>query len=121
MKLDSSKNSLQGIGTAMLRILGLALVTSVPSHAWGPKGHRIIAEIAEDHLTSETRKALRKLMGSDDIVQYAVWADGIRHERPETVSWHYVNIPGDSSGYGAHRDCPEGDCIVAKIEEFQPF
>jgi hypothetical protein len=57
-------------------------------------------------------------MGSEDIVQYAVWADGIRHERPETEPWHYVNIPGGSSGYGAHRDRPEGDCIVAKIEEF---
>jgi hypothetical protein len=43
---------------------------------------------------------------------------GIRHERLETAPWHYVNIPGDSSGYDAHRDCAEGDCIVAKIEEF---
>jgi hypothetical protein len=87
-------------------------------HAWGHKGHGIIAQIAEDHLTSQTRKALRKLMGSDDIVQYATWADDIRHERPEIAPWHYVDIPGDSSGYDAHRDCPESDCIVAKITEF---
>jgi hypothetical protein len=78
----------------------------------GHKGHRIIADIVEDQLTSETRKALRKLMGSDDIVPYATWADDIRHERPETAPWHYVDIPGDSSGYDAHRDCPESDCIV---------
>jgi hypothetical protein len=116
MNLDSSKNSLRRKGMAMLTFL-LALTTPVPSHAWGHKGHRIIVEIAEDHLTPEARKALRKLMGSDDIVQYATWADGVRHQRPETVPWHYVNIPGDSSGYDAHRDCPERDCIVAKIEK----
>lgn len=106
------------MGTAMLGALGLALATSVPAHAWGHKGHRIIAEIAEDHLTPATITALRRLMGSGDIVQYATWADGIRHERPETAPWHYVNIPADSNGYDAHRDCPEGDCIVEKIEEF---
>jgi hypothetical protein len=102
----------------MLGSLSLALATSVPSLAWGHKGHRIIAAIAEDHLTPETRTALRKLTGSDDIVQYATWADDIRHERPETAPWHYVDIPGDSSRYDAPRDCPESDCIVAKIEEF---
>jgi hypothetical protein len=63
MKLDSSSGSLRGIGTATLTILGLTLATSVPCHAWGHKGHRIIAGIAEDQLTPETRKALRKLMG----------------------------------------------------------
>src|ERR1700757_4251726 len=109
MKLDSSKGSLRRIGTATLGFLGLALATSAPAHAWGHKGHRIIAEIAEDHLTPEARKALRKLMGSDDIVQYATWADHIRRERPETAPWHYVNIPSDSSGYDAARVCPEGD------------
>ena len=57
-------------------------------------------------------------MGTDDIVPYATWADGIRHDGPETAPWHYANIPGESSGYDAPRDCPEGDCIVAKIEEF---
>jgi hypothetical protein len=60
-------------------------------------------------------------MGSDDIVQYATWADDVRHERPETAPWHYVDIPGDSSGYDAPRDCPERDSIVAKIQGFQPF
>jgi hypothetical protein len=33
-------------------------------------------------------------MGSDDIVQYATWADDIRQERPDTALWHYVDIPG---------------------------
>jgi S1/P1 Nuclease len=53
----------------------------------------------------------------------STWADEIRGQWRETARWHYVNIPihqaaGTPSGYDAARDCPNGDCVVAKIDGF---
>jgi hypothetical protein len=47
----------------------------------------------------------------------------IRVQRPETAPWHYVNIPihlatGEPATYDANRDCPNNDCVVAKIAHF---
>jgi S1/P1 Nuclease len=54
----------------------------------------------------------------------STWADEIRPQHPETRRWYFVSIPihptdGESSGYDASRDCPQRECVVAKIEEFE--
>jgi hypothetical protein len=54
----------------------------------------------------------------------STWADEIRPQHPETRRWHFVSIPihpnaGESSGYDAVRDCPQQECVVAKIDEFE--
>lgn len=50
------------------------------------------------------------------MVISASWADEIREARPETASWHYVNLRlGGDMRYQAARDCPNGDCVVAQI------
>lgn len=42
-----------------LMIFGLILVTNTVS-AWGPTGHRVVTEIAENHLTKKTKKKSKK-------------------------------------------------------------
>jgi S1/P1 Nuclease len=91
------------------------LVSAPPLHAWGPEGHAIVAEIAWDHLTAPARQNLHKLLGNADLASIASWPDEIRPALPETSSWHYVNIPSNTDGYLASRDCPGGNCVVAKI------
>ena len=39
----------------------------VPAHAWGYQGHKMIADIAMDHLTQEARQSLRELLGGNDL------------------------------------------------------
>ena len=51
------------------------------------------------------------------MVHDASWADEIRDSRPETGAWHYVDIPLWADSYVARRDCGDGDCVVAKIED----
>ena len=95
--------------------------------AWGYTGHRIIAEIAEQFLEPETAHQIRDLLVVENLSTLAdasTWADQIRVQRPETASWHYVNIlvhpaPDEPSGYFAARDCPNDACTVAKIEQFE--
>lgn len=64
--------------------------------AWGKTGHRIIAEIAERHLTSKTKRNIQKISGKQSLAYWADWSDFIKSD-PElnrtTSSWHYLNFP----------------------------
>ena len=86
--------------------------------AWGHEGHRIIADIAWDHLSDATLEKLEPFLGDNDLASISTWADDIRHGRPETAPWHYVDIAPNSGGYNAAADCPNDDCIVAQIGKF---
>jgi hypothetical protein len=114
--------------TAVLVVLTL----SAPrSFAWGPEGHRIIADIARSHLSPAAKLQVRKLLGDDDLAAVANWADEIKSERPETAGWHFVDIPRDSDGFSESRDCyrpnaqhpssqeDHQNCVVDRIEMFQ--
>lgn len=87
--------------------------------AWAPLGHQIVAGIAARELTPAARRQVSALLGGDAgamMVLDSSWADEIRDSRPQTASWHYVNIEIGSQGYVAARDCPRGDCVVAQID-----
>lgn len=44
-------------------------------------------------------------------------ADEIRHDRPETASWHFVNTEVSSHGCDAKRGRPDGARVVAQFEK----
>jgi hypothetical protein len=95
----------------------LLFLPHAPAWAWGVEGHRIIADIAWDHLNNVTRKNLQPFLGDSDLASISTWADDIRSAHPETGPWHYVDIPKDASGYEV-KDCPDDNCVVAQIEKF---
>ena len=100
-------------------LLLLILMFPASAHAWGPKGHEIIARIAADHLTPAAHMRLSQILGGDApalMVVNSSWADEIRGDRPETASWHFVNIEVGSRGYDRRRDCPKDNCVVRQIE-----
>jgi hypothetical protein len=95
----------------------LLLLPNPHAWAWGNEGHRIIADIAWDHLTPATRENLQQFLEGDDLASISTWADDIRPDRPETGPWHYVNIPPGSGGYDP-KDCPNDNCVVTQINKF---
>jgi len=113
--------------TALLASLAFLLGAPPNAFAWGYEGHWIIAEIAEQFLQPQTVHQIRELLAIENVTTLAevsTWADEIRSQHPETAHWHFVNIPihpspSEPKEYEANRDCPNGDCVVAKIEEFQ--
>jgi hypothetical protein len=83
---------------------------------WGPEGHDLVARIAEAQLTAEARARVAAILGPGNTMEsVSSWADQIRHNRPETGSWHYVDIPIDKPGLDMARDCPNGNCVIAAI------
>jgi len=108
-----------------LILLG-AIFSAAPldrSSAWGDRGHSVIAEIAQRRLTPRAASEIRMLLGSGaSLASIASWPDGIELVRPETINWHFVNIPYDAEAYDPERDCREskrGDCVVKAIERFE--
>lgn len=107
------------------------ILISTSSFAWGPEGHRIVGEIAQERLTARARLQVKELLGDDDLAAVAVWADEIKRERPETAAWHFVDIPKDANGFSEPRDCyrpgekhgtaqpDHHNCVVDRITMFK--
>jgi hypothetical protein len=104
-----------------LLILFLALwLTSAPSLglAWGREAHAVIALIAEQYMTGEARARAGNLLDGSAIDGVASWADDYRRDHPETGPWHYIDIPLADSTIDMARECPNGDCVIARTEQF---
>ncbi len=100
-------------------VAAAVLLMSPVAHGWGPEGHHIVARLALQRLAPEAKAAAQDLLGTEDFVAVATWADEVRSERPETYNWHFVDIPFGEFHYDANRDCkptPQGDCVVAALE-----
>ncbi|MCX6628540.1 MAG: S1/P1 nuclease [Candidatus Solibacter sp.] len=98
----------------------LVLCGSLPAFGWGPEGHNLIARLAAAHLTPAAAARVAEILGPGITLQsIASWPDQIRRDRAETGPWHYVDIPIDRPRLDMARDCPKGDCVLAKIEDFK--
>jgi hypothetical protein len=75
------------------------LLVSHCAFCWGLTGHRVIGEIAEQHLSKKTKKEIRKLIGKETLAWWANWPDFIRSDSTwsHASRWHYVNMPGHKS------------------------
>jgi hypothetical protein len=105
---------------ALIGAVVLAFAASL-AQGWGPEGHAIVADMAQQHLTPAAAAevaSLLRLEGLDRLDQISSWADANREELPTTGSWHYVDIPLQADGYQSARDCPQGNCVVDRLAQF---
>jgi hypothetical protein len=91
--------------------------------AWGPDGHSIVAEIAQQRLSGPAARLVEKLLKGRSLASIASWADDYRASHPETANWHFVDIPLDVATYNAARDCKpdkdNGDCVISELMRVQ--
>ena len=80
---------------------------------WGQTGHRVIGEVASQHLDGKTKRKIKQLLGGKSLALVATYADEIKSdERFKGFSpWHYVNFPFDSK-YKDQEPSPHGDLIM---------
>jgi hypothetical protein len=87
---------------------------------WGMEGHRLVVRLAETMLTPQARvEVASTLAPGETLGALASWADEVRNRRKDTVPWHFVDIPLHSRGLDMKRDCPMGNCVIGKIEDFR--
>jgi len=62
---------------------------------WSKTGHRVIGEVAEQHLTKKAKRAIDELLEGESLAAVANFGDEIKSDRAyrKFSSWHYVNIP----------------------------
>ena len=92
----------------------------LPAFGWGGEGHSLIARIAWVELTPAVQARVSEILGPHVSIQsIASWADSVRGQRRDTAPWHYIDIPINQPHIDMARDCPKGDCVIGKIEDFQ--
>src|SRR5690606_27820481 len=84
---------------------------------WGRVGHRVVARVAAARLSDRARREVRTLLGGQTLAEISTWADEVRNDRPETSTWHYVNIPVTDSVYRADKYCPASGCVISALEQ----
>jgi nuclease S1 len=114
----------RSLRTAVLTILlafGFTLFCFWPCSVvfgWGYEGHAVIALIAERYMTKSALAEASRLLDGAPIDTVASWADDYRHTHPETGPWHYINIPLADTSIDMARECPDGNCVIAKTKQY---
>src|SRR2546430_1322868 len=105
----------------MRSLLLLSWLAAAPQvWGWGATGHSLVARLAAARLSPRAAARIAEILGPDaTLASVSSWADQVRNERKETGPWHYTDIPIDKPRFDRKRDCPEDQCVIAKIEEFQ--
>ena len=110
---------LKGINMKRLAItlIGIIMLMDFTSaYAWGPKGHDVVAAIAEQHLTPKARRKINKLLEGKSIVYYSSWMDNIQNSPyweygyNKTKTWHYANV-GKGLTYETMPKNENGDVV----------
>ena len=128
-----------------MRILGLTLLiaSSVPTSAWawGPEGHRIVCEIAEQRLSAKGKALVAEALSfqssiSDPLAETACgaahaddgramsfvagcqWPDEAREDTfRDTYNFHFVSAP-KGKPLDARRDCRRLDCVLIGVQRY---
>ncbi len=83
------------------------------SEVWGPTGHRVVGEIAQDYLKPKTKRKLKKLLKQKSMAFLSTYADEIKSDKRynEFYTWHYVNMPLDED-YDPSKANKKGDLVT---------
>ena len=74
-------------------IITASLFTSINCHAWGAKGHALVAEVAFNFLDANTKKIVSQYLDGMTIEDAANWMDKIKSEQKYDYmrKLHYIN------------------------------
>lgn len=96
-------------------IMALLLLTgATPLFAWGPKGHDVVATIAEAHLRPRARRAIDRALEGQSLLYWANWMDNASHspDYAYTLTWHYKNLDKGETLESMPRE-ERGDILTA--------
>ena len=110
------------LAALLVPVLVLLLALPTPAWAWGRLGHRVIAKLAERHLSDRAKAEIKALLEpGESLADCSTWADEHRRELPKTAPWHYVDVPLDEPRYDDRfaGDDPRKGYIVPRIRELK--
>ncbi len=111
---------MKGVFLATLLLMFLA---EQSLFAFGGKGHRIVAEVAQHHLSPQSRQAVKMILNGETLGRIAAWPDYIRSE-PEwdfAKPWHFLTVDVNTTVHAVLSESsenPEIENVVEAIEYF---
>ena len=98
--------------------LVFALAAPSPAFAWGKTGHRVVAAIADTHLSGLARARVQQILGSESLDEASTWPDEMRSSpdpfwRKTASPWHYVTVGGYT-----YDHAPEGGDAITALNKF---
>ncbi len=98
-----------------IKIIVAAFFLYLPfqSGAWGLLGHRIVGQIAQNHLNGRAKKAIAGILGNESVAMVANYADFLKSDSNYKYldAWHYINFETGLS-YQALQDYLKVDTIA---------
>ena len=95
-------------------LIVIGIFASFHVFGWGIIGHRTVGYIAEQHVSSKTKKEIKRVLGNESISVASNWMDDIKSDDnyDHAYMWHFVTIP-DGKRYETCEKEPKGDIIQA--------
>ena len=104
------------LSTASVRTHHGSLRLMSAFYFWGANGHRIVGQIAENHLSEKAAVAVADLIGPEGLAQVSTWADEIRSDPNwrHAAPWHYITVEDDET-YGKLPETPKNEDGIENI------
>ena len=100
-----------------------ALVPATSAHAWGAKGHRLTALVAEQLLSPSARAQVKLILGSEGLADAALYLDIHRDELQQQIhgskDWHFDDRPSCDAAAPISDYCPDGQCASFQLKRHQ--
>ena len=114
LKLIIHISNLLNMKRIFITILLLTYLIAHPNDLkdWGQNGHRVVGEVASNHLTKKAKKEIDALLNGMSLAVASTYADEIKSDKSfnKFRPWHYVNIPFDKT-YQEITPNEDGDII----------
>lgn len=108
----------------LLRVVATLLLLTLPTSAfaWGPTGHRVVAEIAQRHLTRAAQTKVSQLLYGRTLADVANWPDELRSD-PRFDKYRPLHFATVKDGLTSYRDAEKARCgdVVVAIDAFTAF
>ncbi len=79
--------------------LALVLTLHLNGLTWGKTGHRVVGQIAENHLSKRAKNTIEEILKGESLAMSANFMDWIKAEPSydHMNPWHYCTIPDDKT------------------------
>jgi hypothetical protein len=113
------------IRNTLLKLVATSLLLSIWSptaYAWGPTGHRTVAEIAQRRLTPAALARVTSLLEGRTLADVANWPDDMR-SNPRYDKYKPLHFATVKAGLTSYRNAEKARCgdLVVAIDAFTAF
>jgi hypothetical protein len=105
--------------TLAVALLLTAAAPAQEAQAWGSTGHRSVALIAEQHMSTAALHKAHALLDGQSLPAASMWADEIRSEPQtyrHTFNWHYTTWDDEDAHFHAGQETNNTGFLLSQLD-----